>query len=82
MTIGIKVRTYSKSQFKPKALEVMRLVEQTGESVIITDNGKPTLELKIYHPAQIDPLDRLRGSVMEFQRPTDPIGDDLWDAVG
>lgn len=75
------MRTYSKSRFKPKALEVMRLDEQTGESVIITDNGKPTLELKIYHPAQIDPLERLRGSVMEFQRPTDLVGDDLWEAA-
>ncbi len=76
------MKKYSKSQFKPKALEVMRQVEQTGESVIITDNGRPTLELKVYSPAIIDPLDRLRGSVMDFQRPTEPAGDDLWEVIG
>lgn len=75
------MKKYSKSQFKPKALEVMRQVEQTGESVIITDNGKPTLELKVYRSAGMDPLDRLRGSVVEFQRPTEPAGDNLWEAV-
>jgi len=72
------VQKYSKSQFKPKALEVMRQVEQTGESVIITDNGRPALEIRVYRPAEVDPLDRLRGSVMDFRRPTEPAGDDLW----
>jgi len=80
--MDILMRTYSKSQFKPKALEVMRHVEATGESVIITDNGTPTLELKAYRPIEIDPLERLRGSVMEYERPTDPVGDDLWEAAG
>lgn len=75
------MKKYSKSQFKPKALEVMRQVEQTGESVIITDNGKPTLELRIYCPEDIDPLDRLRGSVVAFQLPTEPAGDDLWEVL-
>jgi prevent-host-death family protein len=36
----------SKSQFKAKALEFFRQVESTGESVIITDHGVPTLEIK------------------------------------
>lgn len=75
------MKKYSKSQFKPKALEVMRQVEQTGESVIITDNGKPTLELKVYRPAEVDPLDRLRGSVMDFRQPLEPVGDNLWAVI-
>lgn len=74
------MRKISKSQFKPIALEVMRQVEQSGESVIITDHGKPTLELKIYHPIACDPLDLLRGSVLGFQMPTEPVGDDRWEA--
>lgn len=75
------MKKYSKSQFKPKALEVMREVEQTGESVIITDNGKPTLELKVYRSSGMDPLDRLRGSVVAFQRPTESAGDNLWEVI-
>lgn len=77
MTMDVAIKKYSKSKFKPKALEVMREVEQTGESVVITDNGKPTLELKVYRSSRMDPLDRLRGSVVAFQRPTESAGNNL-----
>ncbi|MFP3559849.1 type II toxin-antitoxin system Phd/YefM family antitoxin, partial [Paraburkholderia sp. SIMBA_049] len=33
----------SKSEFKARALEYFRLVEASGESLIVTDHGKPTL---------------------------------------
>ncbi len=36
----------------------MRTVEQTGESIVITDHGKPVLELKPYTPPDVDPLKR------------------------
>lgn len=71
----------SKSQFKPKALEVMRHVEQTGETVIITDHGKPTLEIKQYQSRDTDPFDRLKGSVVDFQQPIEPIDGDLWEVA-
>ena len=71
----------SKSQFKPRALEVMREVERTGQSVIITNHGKPSLELKIYRPVETDPFARLRGSVLAYERPTDPVEDDAWEAA-
>lgn len=70
----------SKSQFKPRALEIMRQVEQTGEPVIITDHGKPTLELKVYQAPDVDPLDRLRGTVVEYDQPTEPLDSSLWEA--
>ncbi len=75
------MKKLSKSQFKPKALEVMRRVEQTGESVIITNHGKPVLELKIYRPLDSDPFGRLRGSVKDFHQPTEPLEDGLWEAA-
>jgi PHD/YefM family antitoxin component YafN of YafNO toxin-antitoxin module len=34
----------SKSEFKAKALEYFRQIEGSGESVIVTDHGKPALE--------------------------------------
>ncbi|GMR21538.1 MAG: hypothetical protein BMS9Abin36_2139 [Gammaproteobacteria bacterium] len=71
----------SKSQFKPKALEVMRKIEQTGEPVIITDHGRPTLELKVYTPADTDPLEQLKGSVVEYKNPTQPVVEDDWEAA-
>ena len=33
----------SKSEFKAKALEVLRAIEKSGEARVITDHGKPTL---------------------------------------
>ncbi|MCL1860020.1 MAG: type II toxin-antitoxin system Phd/YefM family antitoxin, partial [Proteobacteria bacterium] len=50
----------SKSQFKAKALEFFRQVESSGVSVIITDHGKPKLEVRSFRSQQDDPLSRLR----------------------
>lgn len=71
----------SKSRFKAKALELFRQVEATGESVVITDHGEPKLEVRRYQAPSLDPLDALRGSVLRYERPTDPVGDDDWNAA-
>ena len=71
----------SKSQFKPKALEIMRSVEQGGEPVIITDHGKPVLELKAYVSNDIDPIERLKGSVVEFIDSFEPVAEDEWESA-
>jgi len=71
----------SKSKFKAKALEYFRVVEQSGESLIITDHGRPALEIKPYKKADKDPLEQLRGSVLHYERPTEPVAADEWDAL-
>jgi antitoxin (DNA-binding transcriptional repressor) of toxin-antitoxin stability system len=71
----------SKSQFKAKALELFRRVETTGVPLVITDNGQPKLEIRRYQPPNRNPLDELRGSVLYYHRPTDPVGDEDWDAA-
>ena len=71
----------SKSQFKPRALEIMRTVEQTGESILITDHGKEVLELKPHTPADADPLQQLKGSVVKLQDPFTPVDEDEWEAA-
>ena len=71
----------SKSQFKPKALEIMRSVEQGGEPIIITDHGKPVLELKAYVSNDINPIERLKGSVVECEEPFEPIADNEWESA-
>lgn len=38
----------TKAQFKANALKYLRQVETTGESIVITDNGQPALELRRY----------------------------------
>ncbi|MDR6493781.1 type II toxin-antitoxin system Phd/YefM family antitoxin [Paraburkholderia sp. 22099] len=42
----------SKSEFKAKALEFFRQIESSGESMIVTDHGKPALEVRPYHGAE------------------------------
>ncbi|WP_321785547.1 type II toxin-antitoxin system Phd/YefM family antitoxin [Paraburkholderia sp. J94] len=70
----------SKTEFKAKALEFFRQVEASGESVVVTDHGRPMLELRPYRSLERDPLDMLRGSVVRYDGPTDPLEVD-WDAA-
>ncbi|MCA1804395.1 MAG: type II toxin-antitoxin system Phd/YefM family antitoxin [Xanthomonadaceae bacterium] len=72
----------SKSQFKAKALELFREVEATGKPVIVTDHGKPTVEVRKYRDQQRDPLTILKGSVDEYREPTEPVADGDWEALG
>jgi len=71
----------SKSEFKAKALEFFRKIEASGESVIVTDHGKPALEVRPFRGIKRDPLDVLRGSVVRYDSPTDPVADDEWEAA-
>lgn len=71
----------SKSQFEAKALEFFCYVEASGQSVVVTDHGKPTLEVRPYRDAARSPLDILRGSVVRYGNPTDPIGAGDWQAA-
>ena len=59
----------------------MRTVEQTGESILITDHGKEVLELKPHTPADADPLQQLKGSVVKLQDPFTPVDEDEWEAA-
>jgi antitoxin (DNA-binding transcriptional repressor) of toxin-antitoxin stability system len=71
----------SKSQFKAKALEFFRQVEASGEPVIVTDHGQPKLEVRRYQPTARTPLEILRGSVLRYDDPMEPIGMEDWDAM-
>ena len=71
----------SKSEFKARALEYLRQVEKSGETLVITDHGKPVAEVRPYRTAESDPLATLKGSVLFYDRPMDPVGEDDWEAL-
>lgn len=71
----------SKTEFKARALEFFRQVEATGEPIVVTDHGKPALEIRPYRAEQRDPLAVLRNSVVRFDDPLSPINDDSWEAA-
>jgi len=72
----------SKSQFKARALELLRRVEMTGEPLVITDNGRPTAEVRRYRGDPRSALERLRGSVVKYKDPMKPAADESeWESL-
>jgi antitoxin (DNA-binding transcriptional repressor) of toxin-antitoxin stability system len=71
----------SKSEFKAKALEYFRRVETSGQSVVVTDHGRPTLEVRLYRGVERNPLDVLRASVVRYDNATDPVAEEEWEAA-
>ena len=71
----------SKSNFKERALDYLREVETTGEELIITDHGKPVLKLVRYNPDPKTALEALRGSVIRYDDPTEPVGEEDWESL-
>ncbi|MGF7006541.1 type II toxin-antitoxin system Phd/YefM family antitoxin [Aminobacter sp. BE322] len=70
----------SKSEFKAKALEYFREIEATGEPLIVTDHGKPKLEIRRIDEKDRNPLEVLKGSVLRYDNPFEPVGVEDWDA--
>jgi prevent-host-death family protein len=71
----------SKSKFKAKALEYFRRVETSGQSVVVTDHGRPTLEVRPYRGGDRNPLDVLRASVVRYDDATEPVAEEEWEAA-
>jgi prevent-host-death family protein len=74
-------RLVSKSSFKAKALEYFREVESTGKELVITDHGKPVLKIVPYSHDPEEALRSLRGSVIRYVDPPEPVGLEDWEAL-
>jgi prevent-host-death family protein len=71
----------SKTQFKARALHYFRQVERTGKPLVVTDRGRPTLRITPYvHDAE-EPLRSLRGSVLKYEDPTEPLAIEDWEIL-
>ena len=75
--------TVSKSEFKAKALEYMRYVEQHNQTLIITDMGNPVIQIKSYSTQDKleDDLKFFRGTLKKYIRPMDPVGVKDWEVL-
>ena len=73
--------TLSKAQFKPRVLEFLREVERSGVEVIITDRGRPVARIVPYEQNHEHLLATLRGSIVEFVEPMEPVGVEQWEAM-
>jgi prevent-host-death family protein len=74
-------QSVSKSAFKAKALEYFRDVETTGQELVITDHGKPVLKIVPYCHDPAEALQSLRGSVLRYDDPLEPVGGEDWEAL-
>ncbi len=77
----MKDQRVSKSEFKARALELFRKVEATGLRLVVTDHGRPTLEIRPYQGHDRSPLEILRGSLMRYDNPTDPVAEPDWESA-
>lgn len=73
--------TVSKSQFKPKALEYLRLVEQLKQPLVITHGGKPVVRIVPYLSDQQQIQKSLKGTVVSYADPLEPIAQPNWEAL-
>ncbi len=74
-------RIISKSQFKPRSLEYFRMIEENGETLIITDRGRPVLKIIPYSADPEHSLKILRNSVLKYDDPTLPVALEDWKAL-
>jgi prevent-host-death family protein len=75
------MRSVSKSRLKARALEYFREVEKTGSELVVTDRGKPVLKIVPYREPGTQALRALRGSVLRYDDPTEPVGVEDWESL-
>jgi prevent-host-death family protein len=80
-TIVMKETQVSKSRFKAHALELFRQVERSGQPIIITDRGIPVLKLTPYQEDPEAALAALRGTLVGYTAPTEPVGEEDWELL-
>lgn len=78
MTIVMQ-QIVSKAQFKAQALEYLRNVEKQKQPLIITHAGKPVVKVVPYK--ETETLASLRGSVVYYKDPNEPVGLEDWEAL-
>ncbi len=71
----------SKSKFKQRALEYFREVERSGKELIITDRGKPVIKIVPYSEDSDKGMEALRGTVVKYDQPTEPVGLEDWESL-
>ena len=76
------MNTIQASEFKAKCLGLMDQVARTGETIVVTKNGKPVAELRPHRPPRAKTLLGLhKGRITIHGDIISPIGTSLWKAL-
>ena len=74
--------TIQASEFKAKCLALMDQVARTGETLVVTKNGKPVAELRPHRPPRARSLIGLhKGRIGLRGELVAPVGARLWEAA-
>ena len=74
--------TIQASEFKAKCLSLMDLVARTGDTIVITKNGKPVAELRPHRPPRASSLIGLHKKRIRVEGDiVSPAGAGLWEAL-
>ncbi len=71
----------SKTALKARALELFRDIQATGQPLILTEHGRPVLQIRPWQGETRTPLDVLKGSVQRYDRPTEPVAEEDWEVA-
>ncbi len=76
------MQTIQASTFKAKCLALMDEVARTGETIVVTKNGKPVAELRPHRPPRAKSLIGLhKGQIKILGDIISPVGEGLWKAL-
>lgn len=76
---GVAGRSMAAAEFKARCLELMDQVRETGVEYVVTKHGEPVAKLVPFTAPRRTPLfGSMKGTVLKFERPLDPL-DDEWD---
>ena len=66
---------YAAAEFKTRCLELMDRVRETGVEYVVTKHGKPVAKLVPFtEGTRPSFFGALKGTVLKYERPFDPIG--------
>jgi prevent-host-death family protein len=76
------MQTIQASKFKAQCLALMDQVARTGETIVVTKNGKPVAELRPHRGPRAKSLIGLhKGRIKIRGDIVSPIGTELWEAL-
>lgn len=74
--------TIQASEFKAKCLGLMDQVARTGETILVTKNGKPVAELRPHRPPRAKSILGIHEGQIEILGDIiSPVGTSLWKAL-
>ena len=74
--------TIQASEFKAKCLALMDQVARTGETIVVTKNGRPVAELRPHRPPRAKSIRGLhKGRIKILGDIVSPTGTSLWKAL-